>query len=138
MYALILGTYTFVRFIQNFNILIKVYYMKLHENLCDDSHLRTCRRTNVTKLIVAFRFEIAQSRPMDATSSLQEFISSFHIYLRPQRWGLCFIVPWHIVLNLSSDSYVLPQSVVEIAFLSFIFIGHPLYTFIAIILNKIN
>jgi hypothetical protein len=53
--------------------------------MCGESQLRTCIRTDVTKLIVAFRFAIALSLPMDSTSSLQEIISSFHIYLRSQR-----------------------------------------------------
>jgi len=54
--------------------------MKLRENLLDDCCLRTCGRTVVTKLFVVSHFDIALSRPMDSTRSLQEIISSFQIY----------------------------------------------------------
>jgi len=46
--------------------------MKLLENLYGDSYLKTCGRTDVTKLIVAFRFAVALSRPIDSTSSIQQ------------------------------------------------------------------
>jgi len=53
--------------------------MNLLENMSGEIHLRTCGKTDVTKLIVAFRFAFALSRPMDSTNSLQEIISSFYI-----------------------------------------------------------
>jgi len=59
--------------------------MKLPEKVCGESHMRTCGRKEVAKLIFAFRSAIVLSRPMYATSSLQGIISSFHIYLRVQR-----------------------------------------------------
>jgi hypothetical protein len=36
---------------------------------------------------------------MDSTSSLQEIISSFHIYFRSQRWGFVLVVSWHFILK---------------------------------------
>jgi hypothetical protein len=63
---------------------MEVQNMKLLENLSVGSHLRTGRRTDVAKLIVFFRFAIVLSQPIDSTSSLQEIISSYHIYIRVQ------------------------------------------------------
>jgi len=37
---------------------------------------------------------------------------------------------------LSSESYALTDSVAEIAFLPFVFIGHCLYTFIVVVYRK--
>jgi hypothetical protein len=51
-------------------ILIEVQNINLIENLSVTVHLKTCGRTDVTKLIVDFRFAISLSRPVDSTGSL--------------------------------------------------------------------
>jgi hypothetical protein len=53
--------------------------MDILENLSRESRLRTCGSKDMAKLIVAFRFAFALSRPMDSNSLLQETISVFHI-----------------------------------------------------------
>jgi hypothetical protein len=67
--------------------------MNLLENLSGEIHLRTCGTTDVTKLIVALRFAIALSRPMDSKSSLQEIISisKFTFASNDESW--CFVAP---------------------------------------------
>jgi hypothetical protein len=50
--------------------------------------------------------------------------------------GFCCPLTFHFK-NLSSNSNGLTKNVEEFAFLPFVFIGHCLYTVIAIVLSKI-
>jgi hypothetical protein len=72
--------------------------MNLRENLFDDCHLKSCGRTKVTTLIVAFSLVIALSQPMEPNIPLQEINSSFEIYLRIQHRNLCSVSQRHLIL----------------------------------------
>jgi hypothetical protein len=67
--------------------------MKLSENLSSESHLNTWVRMDVKKLIVAFRFAIALSPPMDSTSLLQEIISFFNFNFASNNGGWVLLSP---------------------------------------------
>jgi hypothetical protein len=91
VYALNLGLFTFLRSIHKYKVLKGVQNMKLRENIYGENHLKTCERTDVTKLTVGFSFAIALSGPMDSIYLTEwNYIIISYLTLRPKmRFVFC-------------------------------------------------